>query len=110
MIELIVKGHLEKKMKVPILLEHKKDDPKRFIIFEKLGSGKKNYTNSSRFAFQSYGDSLYQAAKLNEDLKEAVESLIERDDIAFVRLDSDYNFTDQETKRYRYQAVYEIKY
>lgn len=73
MIELIVKEYLEKKMKVPILLEHKKDEPKRFVIFEKIGSSKKNYTHSAIFAFQSYAESMYEAAKLNEDLKEMLE-------------------------------------
>jgi hypothetical protein len=109
MIELAIKKHLEMKLDVPVLLEYRPKG-KRFIVFEKIGSSKKNHMNMARFAFQSYAESLYQAAKLNEDLKEAVESLIESDSIAFSKLESDYNFTDQETKKYRYQAVFEIKY
>lgn len=110
MIEIKIKEHLEKKLQVQAFLEHQSKMPESFVIFEKVGSNKKNYINSSSFAFQSYAKSLYEASKLNEKLKEAVESLIELDEIMSVKLDSDYNYTDTETKRYRYQAVYEIKY
>ena len=34
--------------------------------------------------------------------------LIEEDDIIEVELQSDYNFTDTETKEYRYQAVFNV--
>ena len=64
----------------------------------------------STFAFQSYSTSLYNASLLNELTKQAVDSLIELDDIASVRLNTDYNFTDSTTKQYRYQAVYDIKH
>lgn len=110
MIEIKIKEFLEKKLQIKVFLEHQSQMPGSFVIFEKVGSNKKNYINTSSFAFQSYGESLYEASKLNEKLKEAVESLIELDEIMSVKLDSDYNYTDTETKRYRYQAVYEIKY
>lgn len=110
MIEIIIKEFLKKKLKVDVFLEHQEKEPKNFVIFEKVGSGKKNHINSATFAFQSYGSSLYEACKLNENLKEVVESMIILDEIASVKLNSDYNFTDTETKKYRYQAVYEIKY
>ena len=66
--------------------------------------------SSSTFAFQSYSNSMYGAAALNEVVKQAVDSLIEIDSIASVKLNSDYNFTDTTTKKYRYQAVYDIKH
>ena len=36
--------------------------------------------------------------------------MINLDEIASVKLNSDYNFTDEETKQYRYQAVFDIKH
>jgi len=53
---------------------------------------------------------MYGAAALNELVKNAVDSLIELDEIASVKLNTDYNFTDTTTKKYRYQAVYDIKH
>ena len=53
---------------------------------------------------------MYGAAALNEEVKKAVDSLIELNEIASVTLNTDYNFTDTTTKQYRYQAVYDIKH
>ena len=78
------------------------------MLFEKTGSGRNNRLNSSTFAFQSYAESMYQAALLNEEVKSAVDDLITLDEIGRVSLNSDYNFTDTTTKEYRYQAVYDI--
>lgn len=84
--------------------------PDSFVIFEKTSGGYKNKLNSATFAFQSYGKSMYDAARLNEELKAAIFKLAENNDIGGVRLNSDYNFTDTMIKRYRYQAVFDITY
>lgn len=39
-----------------------------------------------------------------------MQKLIEKDEISRVKLNSDYNFTDTQKKKYRYQAIYEITY
>lgn len=39
-----------------------------------------------------------------------MEKALNLDEIASVKLDNDYNFTDTETKEYRYQAVFDITY
>lgn len=114
MIELILLDYLVSKMEVPIYLEEPKraDDgnPKNCIVFEKTGSGEKDKLKAATFAFKSYGETMYKAAALNEELKTALESANELDSISKIKLNSDYNFTDTETKRYRYQAVFDIKY
>jgi len=109
MIELIILNHLKDKLNVPVHLE-KQNQQVPYVLFEKTSSGKNNHLPSATFAFQSYADSLFNAAVLNETVKEAVESLIELDEIRGVTLNSDYNFTDTTTKEYRYQAVYDIRY
>ncbi|MDO4710623.1 MAG: hypothetical protein Q4A75_01505 [Peptostreptococcaceae bacterium] len=110
MIEEIIKKHLEKKLQVKVLFEKPEPDKEAYILVEKVGSSKKNYLPSATFAFQSYGKTLFEAAELNERLKEAVESMIELDEIRGIRFEGDHNFTDTDTKKYRYQAVFEIKY
>lgn len=110
MIELVVLNHLKTQLSVPVYLEEPEIKPERYVLFEKVSSGRSNKLSSSTFAFQSYAESLYQAVVLNELVKTAVDRLITLDEIASVRLNSDYNFTDTQTKRYRYQAVYEISH
>lgn len=84
--------------------------PESYVIFEKTSSGKRDYANSATFAFQSYAPTLYLAATLNEEVKASVESMVELKEISGIHLNSDYNFTDTETKEYRYQAVFDINY
>ena len=45
---------------------------------------------------------------LNEEVKAAMDSLVTLDSVSGAALNSDYNFTDTQTKMHRYQAVYEI--
>lgn len=110
LIEQVIREYLLTQIDVPIYLEHQEDLPGRYIFIEKTGSGNKNYLDSATIVFQSYADSLYDAAMLNEDLKKAVKSMVTLDMIAKVKLDSDYNFTDTETKKHRYQAVFDFFY
>lgn len=110
MIEVVIKKYLDQVVDVPVLLEHRTGLTGKYIIFEKTGSSKANQLVSATFAFQSYADSMYEAAQLNKDLISYVESLIKLPSIAKVKLSSDYNFTDTETKKYRYQAVFDINY
>jgi len=110
MIELVVLNHLATKLVEPVYLEKPEPAPTRYVLFEKVGSGRENKLPSSTFAFQSYAESLYEAAALNERVKEAVDSLIILCEIASVKLNSDYNFTDTTKKQYRYQAVYDIQH
>lgn len=82
-----------------------------YIIIEKIGSTKVNKIPTATFAFQSYGDTLYDASDLNDRVKSAVEMAEYLDDsISGVTLNSDYNFTDTASKSYRYQAVFAITY
>ncbi len=89
-------------------MQKPKDPPSEYVLIEKTGSSRTNYINSATIALQSYAESLYSAAVLNEAVKEAMDNSIVLNDICAARLDSDYNFTDTTTKEYRYQAVYDI--
>ena len=110
MIELIIKQYLDSHLDVPSFLERKSKMPAKYVLFEKTSGGKSNHLKSATFAFQSYAKSLYDAAMLNEQVKEVVEKMIELPEISGIELNSDYNFTDEETKEYRYQAVFDINY
>lgn len=110
MIELVIKKFLDENLKVPSFFEHTKNMPESFVIIEKTGSGGSDYVHSATFAFQSYAPSLQKAAELNETVKKTVEQLVTVNEVSGVHHNSDYNFTDTETKKYRYQTVYDINY
>ncbi|MGS5996208.1 hypothetical protein ACVF0H_09045, partial [Streptococcus pyogenes] len=75
MIEVIIKKYLDEHLDVPSFFEHQKDEPARFIILEKTSGAKQNHLLSSTFAFQSYAESLYEAALLNDKVKQVIEQL-----------------------------------
>lgn len=110
MIETTVLDYLSSALSEPCSLEVPERPPARFVLLEKTGSSRKNFINTATFAVQSYAPSLFEAAELNERVKAAMDDLIQLPDIISSDLDSDYNFTDTSTKRYRYQAVYDIIY
>ncbi len=109
-IEIMLKNYLDTVMSVPVYLEEPKEKPKRYVLFEKTGGGKDDQIRKATFAFQSYAESMYEASELNEEVKVAMDNSIYFVDIGKAKLNSDYNFTDITTKRYRYQAVYDIAF
>lgn len=107
MIEVTLLRFLEAKLNVPVLTEVS-NQYKEFITIEKLGGGKETHLYSSTVAIQSYSDTKYHAALLNEKVIEVMDGLAELDEISKLRLENNYDFTDTETKHYRYQAIFEI--
>jgi len=112
MIEKIIIEYLTEQISgIPVFAERPtKNIPETFIMIDKTGSSITNKIKGSTVAVQSYGPSLLAAAELNETVKEAMESMVIRDDVSAVRLNTDYNFSDTSTKVYRYQAVFDIAY
>lgn len=110
MVEKIVKDYLQSSLGIPVRLEEEDDLGNEYVLIEKTGSGKENHVESATLAVQSFSTSLYGAATLNERVKAAMEKIIELDDISKCELNSDYNYTDTNRKKYRYQAVLDIVY
>ena len=78
MIEKTILDYLKTKLSVPVVMEI-----------------------PATIAVQSYAPTMYGAAALNEEVKEAMLEAISEDEITKVGLNSDYNFTDTSQKRYR---------
>ena len=111
MIETVVLRHLEEKTKLPCYPEVPDRSEDEYIIIEKTGSGRTNHINRATITVKSCSRiSLLRAAEINEAAKAAMDTLPERPEVFRSALNSDYNYTDTETKTYRYQAVYDITF
>lgn len=108
MIEITILNYLNGCLSVPVYMEVPERPPARYVVLEKTGSSKRNFIYEATFAIQSIADSLYEAAELNEEVKVVMEDLPELDQVSRSTLNSDYNFTDTTTKKYRYQAVFDL--
>jgi hypothetical protein len=108
MIETTLLEYLNNELAVPVYMERPAEPPEEYVIIEKTGSSKTNMLCAATMAFQSYAPTLYEAAVLNEAVKDAVEGSVTLPEISSAKLNSDYNFTDTASKQYRYQAVFNI--
>ena len=96
---------------VPVYMvtpDNPRPDGATFVRFEKTGSGIGNQLKNATIAVQSYAPTLYDAMLLNEDVKTAMLAMVSEKEIASVKLNSDYNYTDTSTKTPRYQAVFVV--
>lgn len=108
MIEKTILDYLSGNLSVPVLMEEPETPERSFVLLEKTGSARKNHVYNATIAVQSYAPSLYEAAQLNEQVKEAMFLCVQLPEVCACELNADYNFTDPETHRYRYQAVFEL--
>lgn len=111
MIEKVIYDYLSNAQElqgISVNMEVPQNPPKTFIVIEKTSSGRTNYIESSTIAIQCYSDTLFNAAALSATVKEVMLNSIVLDDIARCKLNSEYNYTDTQMKKYRYQAVYDL--
>ena len=59
---------------------------------------------------QSYADSLFRAAEINRAVEKAMKNLTDLESVSKCKLNSSYNYTDTDSKKYRYQAVFDITF
>lgn len=107
-IEKFLCAYINAHSKISAYCEVPEKAPESFFVIEKLGSDNENLIFSATVTVQSYAPSKLAAAQLNEDLKELLEHLPEEPEISRCKLNSDYDHTDTKSKRYRYQAVFDI--
>ena len=107
-IEEVVRDYLDNRLNVPVLLQRVSKLAEPYVMVEKTGGGQTNRVNSATLALQSYGSSIHVAADLNEQVKAAMDDIVELSGISNVNLNADYNYTDESRDEYRYQAVYEL--
>lgn len=110
MIEKTVLDYLTGQLDVPVYMEEPEYPADSYVIIEKTSGGRSGELLTATMAVQSYGRTLLQAAGLNETVKEKMDKIADQNPISRARLNSDYNYTDTATRRYRYQAVFDFIY
>lgn len=110
MIEIVLLNYLKEVLSVDVFMEIPPNPPATYVRIEKTGSSEEEYIETATFALQSYADSMYEAALLNREVIDKMRKIIKLDEVFKVKLNSDYNFTDPSTKKYRYQCIFDITY
>lgn len=107
MIEKTICDYLSQKLDCQVLPEKPKRPFGRMVFVERTG-GNGRFLKQTTVAIQSYAGSMYEAAALNDEVIRQMQGMVELNEITRVDLNQNYNFTDTNTKEYRYQAVFDI--
>ena len=110
MIEEIVRDYLNENSSIPWYLEVPTNPPGKFGVIQKTGGTFRNRIHRATIALQSYGETLYEAASLNEETVDLMLNIVSLDSVCASALNSDYNYTNPNNKKYRYQAVFDLVY
>ena len=85
--------------------------PDEYILIERTGGNRTDHIEHAMIAVQSISNaSLLRAMTINEEVKDAMEDLYAYTAVFGCELNSNYNFTNTQTKEYRYQAVFNVHY
>ena len=113
LIEAAVIGYLASALTSSVVYaERPNNPPAKYYIVEKTAAGEENHVKSATVAVQSISaTSLLEAAEMSNGVEQAMKAIADTvHQIGRCRLNSAYNFTDPETREYRYQAVFDIYY
>lgn len=112
LIEAVIVAHLLERLETGyVFAERPKNPPKEYYIIEKTAAAEENHISMATVAVQSISSvSMLNAASMSKAAEKAMKALPELPDIGRCQLNSAYNFTDPETREYRYQAVFDIYY
>ena len=115
MIETVLLNHIEtalaaQSLDIPVCFEVPKEAPATFIKLERTGGRLTDHIHRATFAIQSYAPTMEKAAELDDMVIGIVLGSTSCKEICAAHLNSHYNYTDTTTKRYRYQAVFDISH
>lgn len=108
MIEATILHYLEAHLNYPVYMLKPADPPKRFYLLELTGASLSETIFSATLALQSYAPTLLDAAEMSRTAIDVMIGAVELDEVARVDLNTNYNYTDPETKQPRYQAVFDV--
>lgn len=110
MIEKIILDYMNDTMHIPAYMEEPHNPPAEYLRIELQGASITDHVKSAVITVQSYGSSLYRAACISHEVVEKMLDSITLNRVTKCSLNSEYSFNDEETHRYRYQAVFDIVY
>lgn len=110
LIEEIIRNYLltQTAITAPVYIDVPSNPPAARIVIERTGGGIEEHIRNNQIAIQSYGASRYKAAFIHEAVLTVMQHIIALPVISACELNAEYDFTDTETKEFRYQAVFDI--
>lgn len=84
--------------------------PPYCFVIKKTDSETSNMIPTDTLSLYAYAPSEYEAAQLNERIKQAMQTMADQDAICNVAFYTDFSDDDTEYKVPRYQSIYNVTY
>ena len=110
MIEEIIRDYLLSVLDVPVYVDVPADPGDSYVVIERTGGSESEHIRSATVAVQSYGPRKLAAAELHERIFSTLPAIATGVRVSACDLNAEYDYTDTQTKRYRYQAVFDLVY
>ena len=110
MIEQIILQYLSLTVNAEAFGEIPSDPPEEYIVVSKAGADRENHVDTATVRFDCYAGSKYRAAELSRELEDAIDAMIELDNVSCCEFGGDFDNTDTENKKYCYRVMYNITY
>lgn len=110
MIEAIIRDYLLELLDVLVYIDVPADPPENYVVIERTGGSETEHIRSATIAVQSYGPRKTAAAELHEQVLSLLPGIADGVRVSACDLNAEYDYTDTQTKRYRYQAVFDLVY
>ena len=110
LIEVTIKNYLDGVLDVPVSLEIPKETSSAFVVFQITDRDKVDLINKVTVRLYSYGQSNYQAALLDEKVREAMENITDLNEVFSSKIGGGGANIDNTLKKYRYTCYYNLTY
>lgn len=110
MIEKIIRDYLLSVLTVPVYTDVPANPPESYCVIERTGGGNREHIRDAQIVVDSYGSTRWNAASLHEEVLKKLPDIATGDVVSSCEVNSEYDNTDTETKRYRYGAYFNVVY
>ena len=110
MIEKIIRDYLLNVLDVPVYIDVPANPGDSYVVIDRTGGSETEHIRSATIAVKSYAPRKLAAAELHEQVLALLPGVATGETVSACTVNAEYDYTDEETKRYRYQAVFDIVY
>lgn len=110
MIEDFTRDYLDKNVEQPVSVGRPSPMPPRCYAIKKGDSEVRNMIPTATITVYSYAPTEFEAATMNQAVKDQMLAMAELPQICRVALDTDFSSPDTEVKSPRYQAIFYVTY
>lgn len=107
-IETIVLDYLTANLSVPAATEIPTGDFTDCVVFRVTDRDKRNHLEMATLEFESFSTSKYNAAVIDEELRQVMEEIVELNEISASKFGGGNDEIDSTLKRYKYRSFFNL--